>query len=382
MSFTGKATFGAGANLPEIVDDVSDLVGIVSPFETPLLDAIGDPTREARSTYHEWLEDSLLANTDVLGDQDLFASDDMTSFVVQNPGRFRVNDQVNPEGTSEIMKVVSIGTTTIDVIRGYGNTPLEQLNVGQILRIIGPSAVEGDDCPEVRFTARQRKGNWTQIFTAGVEVSGSNLAASHIGLADEMDYQKQMRLRELLRDLENTVINGSMPDSTFEGSTTASRTMNGIIRQIDSNIIMAGTAGVPEGTTLTEEMLNYALRTIWEKSCGCVDLIVVGGAQKRQINSFLSGARVYGPKETTVRNMVNFYESDFGLCRVVLSRWLPKGQVLLLDSSRISVLPLAGRSMQFKPLASTGDYERGELIGEYTLEFRNEQAHGVIKGLD
>ena len=54
--------------------------------------------------------------------------------------------------------------------------------------------------------------------------------------------------------------------------------------------------------------------------------------------------------------------------------------MLLLDSSRVHVMPLAGRSFQYKPLASTGDREGGQLIGEYTLELRNENAHGVISG--
>jgi len=35
-----------------------------------------------------------------------------------------------------------------------------------------------------------------QIFTATVEVSGTDMAASQLGLADEMDYQKQERLRD------------------------------------------------------------------------------------------------------------------------------------------------------------------------------------------
>ena len=52
-----------------------------------------------------------------------------------------------------------------------------------------------------------------------------------------------------------------------------------------------------------------------------------------------------------------------------------------LDSSRVSVLPLAGRSFHFKPLASRGDSECGELIGEYTLELKNEAAHGLIRNL-
>jgi hypothetical protein len=66
---------------------------------------------------------------------------------------------------------------------------------------------------------------------------------------------------------------------------------------------------------------------------------------------------------------------------VVLARAVPKGTVLLLDSSRIEVLPLSGRSFHYKPLARTGDRESGQLIGEYTLELRNENAHGVIEGL-
>jgi hypothetical protein len=78
---------------------------------------------------------------------------------------------------------------------------------------------------------------------------------------------------------------------------------------------------------------------------------------------------------------VQVYESDFGVCRVVLSRSIEPGRVLLLDSSRIEVMPLAGRSFHYKALASTGDRESGQLIGEYTLEMRNENAHGVIEGL-
>ena len=123
------------------------------------------------------------------------------------------------------------------------------------------------------------------------------------------------------------------------------------------------------------------LRRIWENSSGNVDLIVVGGYQKRRINAFLSAVRGYGAQDTTYRDRVSLYESDFGVCRIVTTRWMPQDAVLLLDSSRLAVMPLTGRSFHFKPLASTGDYESGELIGEYTLELRNEAAHGVIRGL-
>ena len=48
---------------------------------------------------------------------------------------------------------------------------------------------------------------------------------------------------------------------------------------------------------------------------------------------------------------------------------------------RLEVLPLRGRSFHYKPLAATGDSVNGMVVGEYTLEVRNENAHGVLKGL-
>ena len=88
------------------------------------------------------------------------------------------------------------------------------------------------------------------------------------------------------------------------------------------------------------------------------------------------------PASDSFKDMVSAYESDFGVCRIVLSRYVPVGTVLLLDSSRIAITPLAGRSFHYARLARTGDSERGQLVGEYTLECRNEAAHGVIVGLD
>jgi len=382
MSFSGKATYSAGTTLPELVEDVSDVVGIVSPYETPLLNALGDPMYAATSTHHEWLEDSLLPNRDAVDDSTFTDPDVDTDFVVDNGDRFRVGDQIQIEGSEELMLVTGISTNTLTVVRGYGGTTAEDLADNQIINILGNAALEGDDKPTARFTSRTRQGNYTQIFTASVEVSGSDLAARHLGLADELDYQKQERLRELLRDLENTVINGDEPAANPQGSSAVRRTMKGISQHISTNGISTGDSGFPSGTALDENKLNYALRQIWESSSGNVDLIVVNGYQKRKINGFMSSNRAFGATDATYSDLVSLYESDFGLCKIVVSRWMPKDMVLLLDSSRLAVLPLAGRSFHFKPLASGGDYECGQLIGEYTLEMRNEEAHGYIRGLD
>src|SRR5437868_1406653 len=99
MPFTGKATYSAGSTLPELSEDVSDIIGIVSPYETPLLDQLGDPQRSAISTVHEWLEDELLPNTDAINDSTYTSTTADTSFVVDNGSRFRAGDQIQVVGS-------------------------------------------------------------------------------------------------------------------------------------------------------------------------------------------------------------------------------------------------------------------------------------------
>jgi hypothetical protein len=337
--------------------------------------------REATSTHHEWLEDELLPNKDAVNDSTFTDPDVDTQFVVDNGSRFRVGDQIQIESSRELILVTAVSTNTLTVIRGYAGTTAENLADNQAINILGNAALEGDDKPGIRFTNRSRRGNYTQIFTATVDVSGTDVAARQLGLADEMDYQKQERLRELIRDLENTVINGGQPTSSPQGGDTVRRTMKGVVQHLATNVFRTNDSGFPTGADLDEAKINYVLRKIWASSSGNIDLIVVGGFRKRRINSFVSSSRSYAAGDTKFTDLVNVYESDFGICRIVTTRWLPQDTVLLLDSSRIAVLPLAGRSFHFKPLASAGDYECGELIGEYTVELKNEAAHGIIRGL-
>jgi hypothetical protein len=387
MGFFGKATYNAGSDLPELVEDVSDLISIVSPFETPLLDRLGDSRNPATNTVHEWIEDTLLPNADTIS-QTTFTpnAQDATLITVTNGSRFQVGDMLRPGNAAEVILVTSIVANTLTVIRRYGGTPASALSNGLRISILGNPAIEGADATSARFTNRSRRQNYTQIFAATVEVTGTMQAIKAHGIADEFEYQKSERLRELLRDLENCVINGTAPTSQPQGSPTTRRTMNGIIRSIQTNQFTPGQGGFPTGggagAELNENLINTALRQVWDQSSSRVDTIIVNGAQKRRINQFISStARHYAPGDRKLSELVSVYESDFGACNLILSRWVPADTVLMIDSTRISVMPLVGRSFHFKPLAATGDAVSGQVLGEYTMEMRNESAHAVIRGL-
>lgn len=387
MGFSGKATYGAGSDLPELAEDVSDLISIVSPYETPLLERLGDARNAATNTVHEWIEDALLPNADSVNQATFTPSaQEATAITVANGARFQAGDLVRPGNAPEVMLVTAVAANVITVTRRYGGTPASALANGLRLNILGNAALEGADATAARFTSRVRRQNYTQIFAATVEVTGTMRAVKAHGVADELEYQKSERMRELMRDLENVVINGTSSSTLPQGSATSRRTMNGIIRTIATNQFTPGQNGFPSGGgaggELTEQLVNAALRQVWEQSSGRVDTIVVNGAQKRRINQFVgSTSRHYAPGDRRLSELVSVYESDYGVCNIVLSRWVPSDTLLLIDSSRIAVMPLTGRSFQYRPLASTGDAVSGQIVGEYTMEMRHENAHALIRGL-
>jgi hypothetical protein len=242
--------------------------------------------------------------------------------------------------------------------------------------VIGHAALEGEDAAAANYRARQRKENYSQIFTETVTISGSMDAVGLHAVEREFDYQVIQRLRELMRSLEQTVISGFKAASNPQGSASVRRTMGGLLQFITGSVDDAGAAA------LDEALLNASLRNVWEKG-GRPTAIVCNGFQKRKISSFIQSSRRYEPESAALRNVVDVYESDFGVQRVILSRWVPADKILLLDLDKLQVMPLQGRSFFVKPLAESGDFRKAQLIGEYTLEILNggDGGHGVITNL-
>jgi hypothetical protein len=367
MPFNGLATYD---NFEGIGEDISDLVAFLAPFETPLLEVVGTSDQPATNVKHEWLEDSLNPTTDVVSTA-VASATGAGVLTVAHPGYFRVGDLVQLGREALLVTGVS-DTTTIGVTRGYGATAAEAHSAGAAMTIIGNAALEGEDTDEDRTTRQVRKANYCQIMKVGVKLSGTAQAVGWVTTGDKLADAKVMRLRELLRDLEKTILLGRTDVATI-GSDSARRTMAGIVCSLSTNVMSAA--------TLTESALGNLLQSCYSRGSRDVDLIVAPPKQKRIISSW-NNSRIHVTNDANAyRNVVEIYESDFGSQRVVMNRWLPDDMLLTLDSSRIKVVPLAGRSFRYEELAKGGDYARGQLVGEYTLELRNENAHGLLQGL-
>lgn len=75
---------------------------------------------------------------------------------------------------------------------------------------------------------------------------------------------------------------------------------------------------------------------------------------------------------------VRTYVSQYGETTLNMSPDIPPKVIYVVDTSNIRIRPLVNRQFQYEELAKTGDSIKGQLIGEYTLEFRNPDLAGKL----
>lgn len=368
MPFTGRATYDTGV-FDGIAEDVSDIIGMISPDETPLLDALGDANMAAQNVLHEWLEDDLSPNT--LVTSATVSSANQNIQVAGGLGAFlQAGTVMKVKRTGEYIQLTATAANTITVTRGFGGTTAATIIAADEIFVISDAALEGADVNVDTSRPRTRLSNYTQIIKKDVIVSGTVQAVEMLGgIANEFDYQKQKKIREAVRDLEKMAIQGKVSANSI-GSATAYRTAKGIWDHITTNSTSL--------TTLTPDNLDSIIEDAWEAGAQDLDIIVVDNLFKRAIDRFQdSRVRVMQDAAGSFKRQVMTYSGTYGTQRVVLSRWMPANSLMVLSSQRIKVLPLRGRSFSFQMVAKTGDSDKGMVIGEYTTEVKN--ANGLAR---
>ncbi|MEM3040414.1 MAG: DUF5309 family protein [Nitrososphaerota archaeon] len=379
MVFTGRAIYdsGLGTSVFEgVAEDVSDIVGMISPYETPFLDLLGDAEFPARNVLHEWLEDSLNPNTVVSSSTVPPTGTALGMHEGGHPvGRFlQVGAVMKNNRTGEYVQVSATNNATISITRAFGGTTAATIAAGDSFFVVSDAALEGADVSTDISRPRVRRSNYCQIIKKDVIVSGTVQAVNHLAIADEVDYQQTQRLREALRDLEKAVINGKLSGNTL-GSATAYRTMQGVWDFITTNVTSTG------ANSLTPTALDSIIAGAWGQGASDLDLIVVDPAWKAVIDGWNVSRVLVSNDSPVYRRQITEFTGTYGTFQVMMNRWMPSNSLMVLSTQRIKVLPLAGRSFQWIPVARTGDSVKGMILGEYTVEVKNQdglaKAYGV-----
>lgn len=353
--------------------DLSEVLSAILLDDTDFLSTIGI-SGEATQTSHEWIEDALNSTTTLqsggtaaqmaLGTTSGTIIRFSSSMMGQITAGTLLKNRLS--GKTEVIQVTAVSTTSATVTRGYGATSAQVHAAGATWDIIANPRPQGMAGPKDESTTRAKKINFTQIFSKGVKITGTANAIDHAGVNKEDAYQIDLRLRELKRELDRAAIMGVKAGGNV--SSTVYGTMGGVIDWV--GFIAAGNwSGTAE--TLTPAVVNAMAKAIFDDG-GMPDILLVGGLQKQKISTFDQEFRRSTLDTRRAGYVVEEFVTDLGWnLRVVVDRWVPNDVAMVLDSSKIKILPLRTRAFALEKLAKVGDSEDWQIVGEYTMEVRN-----------
>ena len=395
MAFTGLATYD---NSTIIGEDVSDILRLISPVETPLLDLLPQPDTPVTNTHHQWTEEEL--GPDVLTPVSMAPNStvEATWNEVWLSATSNYLDQLQPgmlldPDNGEILQINSMHTASaiggdagdpvVYVTRQFGGTPISSFSndSGEML-VVSTAELEGSETSGDVTRPRSRRYNVTQIFKKPITISGTRQAVvTAPAIGSEFNHQTVNRATELARDLEKAVIRSVLSHSSSLtnqlGSDENYRTMRGLrsfITAIDSRTKADSFAANPI------DYLNDILQECWNAGARDLNTLLVGGQWKREISSTNASSLHVRQDERGIDREVTFVNTDyFNPMQVVLTPWMPRRSMLAIATGRIMVKPLRGRSFQYEELAKTGDSSKGHVLGEYTLEVHHPHRMGQLR---
>jgi hypothetical protein len=253
------------------------------------------------------------------------------------------------------------------------------------------AAVEGADPTSATISPTVRLGNYTQIVQKTIQVSGTLEAVNKAGRKSEKAYLLSKAASELKRDME-TILGANQGRDA--GSSSTARKLGALLSWIKTNTD-AGTSGTNPTTigvstrsdgatrTFTETLLKTVVAEVFD-SGGNPTMLVVNSGLKQKVSSFAGiAAQRYmapGDQPTTIIGAADVYMSDFGTLSVTPDRFIRTRDAYLIDPEYAAVAYL--RPFVTNDLAKTGDSEKTQILAEFTLEMRNEAAHGLVADLN
>lgn len=346
--------------------DVEDAIYMISPFDVPFLGTYGQDGGSVlgrdttTSVKVEWLEDELVPGSTALGGA---ATTGDTILVVGDATIIKTNDLIRVG--DEFMRVsghsVTTPATQILVQRSWGAPAATGYASGATVLILGNLPQEGDDPVAGINFQRTQPFNYTQIYQDQVEITRTEEKAAKYGVRSESSYQIGKRLKENAIKLEKNLILGTREQDTVNRR----RSMGGLDFFI--------TTGVDSSTTtITEALLVDQLQDSYDRG-GSVDLLAVGGTQKRKISAFDADSIVLARDDNVRGAVVDYIDSDFGRIYIVLNRWIPTRFAFGLEKQYIDLTWFDPFFVEM--LAKTGDRQEWQMVGELTMKVRNEKAH-------
>ena len=306
-------------------EDLSDVISMITPKETPFLTMIGTGPA-AKQTFFEWQQDAL-ASADGANAQ-LEGQDYDSAGLQAATATTRIGNYCQISSKSAIVS----GTNEVTTKAGRKSEMGYQMakRAAELKRDIETILLSNQGAAAGNSTTARK----TASLLAFIKTNVSKATAGTAGV--------------------NPVYTTIPTDVRTDGTTRA----------------------FTEALLKTVQQLTYS-------AGGSPDTLMLGPVNKQNFSAFAGIAaqrfNVKGSAPSTVIGAADVYVGDYGNLSVVPNRLQRERDAFLLDADMISVSKL--RDYRTEPLAKTGDAEKKLLLIEYGLRVENEAALGLVADL-
>ncbi|PRT06954.1 phage major capsid protein [Bacillus wiedmannii] len=241
-------------------------------------------------TKFEWQNDYLNSDTGIVKTA---AAVDVTELELGAGEARKFTENALVQNGLEVLRVVSVDELVNKIIvqRGYDATTPEAITEGAELKVIARPRPEGEDVfRKNEVNDRLVSFNFSQIFSRYASVSRTQQQVNTYGVEDELDHQVNLRLQELIREANNSLIYGRR----YIGSGQQPRSTGGLFAFASEHGSHVQNFGNKE---IDAKSLNDAVEQVFVRG-GSVNTILCAPNVARQITK-LGGNTIQTTRQDT-----------------------------------------------------------------------------------
>ena len=223
---------------------------------------------------------------------------------------------------------------------------------------------------------RVRRTNNCEIISRSISVSRTQNKVDKAGLGQgsEYDHQLERKTKSLALDINKTLWQQTATTRDADAGTAGK--MNGYFA-----IATVHTRALVTPVTLSDDLYNSLLQEMVE-DCVDPDTVFAAGFNKRAISSWATPNRRYANDEKTIVDMVQEYEGDWGVQKIVYDKHVPASSLAVTQMDQLKVAYLDPfEHVKKDQTKSAIDGEQGYVLSEVTLQYGAKKAHGSITNL-
>jgi hypothetical protein len=317
-------------------------------------------------------------------------------------------------GTTDSFDVASLKESLDSVIWDlfpmdtYFQNNIDKVEVGQpqhqwvfdnLAAAANNKQIQGDTFSYATAVTASRVSNYTQIARKAITISETLQASSAVG-GSPTGREVMKKMKEYKRDVEFDLLGrqGSSAGATntaaasggvlawiwgtgaaAPGNTVAATSSAGTTPSYASAAVAGQTDGTTAASSVTYTDVENAAELAWLDG-GEPDVILCSNGQKKVVDAFTSRATrtadIGSTDKLTIQGSVNILVTSFGTFKVVMSRYIPRNCLVLLQMDKWAMGQL--RPTKVIEPAQTADAKNKVIIGEYTLIARNPNSSAKV----